>query len=78
MSKVEGFPLKTVTVTTTTDRRGRETVSRSVTEVTVLREESVEAGQFEVPAGYQRVDMVGGDEDSGNPLKGLFGRRGDG
>ncbi|MEM8931197.1 MAG: hypothetical protein AAGE94_08475, partial [Acidobacteriota bacterium] len=79
MAKVEGFPLKTVTVTTTTDRRGREKTSRSVTEVTVLREESVSADRFEIPRDYEKVDMFGGDgEGSSNPLKGLFGRRGDG
>ena len=79
MAKVEGFPLKTVTVTTTTDRRGREQTSRSVTEVTVLREESVSADRFEIPSDYEKVDMFGGDgEGSSNPLKGLFGRRGDG
>lgn len=54
---VGGFPLKTVTVQTTTDQRGRTTKSRSTTKVTTIREESIPAGTFELPEGYTETEM---------------------
>lgn len=75
MDKVQGLPLKTVTVSTTTNKKGKGDTVTSTTEVTTLREESVPADRFVVPEGYRETQLpgVGGDEDSGNPLKGLFG-----
>ena len=60
MEKVEGFPLKTVSVSTTTGQKGkRETTTRSETVVTVLEETAVPEATFELPAGYERVSMTG-------------------
>lgn len=58
MEKVEGFPLKTVSVSTTTGQKGKETTSRSETVVTELSETSVPEGTFEIPAGYTRTEMM--------------------
>lgn len=74
MDAVDGFALKSVAVSTTVDRKGRETRSRTVTEVTEVREESIDAAQFDMPAGYQETQLVPEGEDGGNPLKGIFGR----
>ncbi len=57
-SKVDGVPLKSVMHMTTTDKKGRTTASTSTTEVTVLREESVADSTFEIPAGYQQVELM--------------------
>jgi hypothetical protein len=60
MEKVEGFPLKTVSVTTTTGQKGkRESTTRSQTEVTLLEEVAVPQATFELPAGYERVSLTG-------------------
>ena len=77
MSAVDGFPLESITVSVTTDKKGRETVSRSVTKVKEVREEKVDSARFEMPAGYQEIQMIPESEDGegGNPLKGLFGRK---
>jgi hypothetical protein len=79
LSTVEGFPLKTVSDTTTIGgRRGqRRTESRSETVVTALEETSVPASTFEIPDGYEETELM--DEEESNPLSGIFGRgRGDG
>lgn len=87
MSTVQGFPLKTVTVTTTTNKKGKQNTARSTMEVTVLdRNRSIPASTFEIPAGYQETQMMplGGpaeaedEDDDGkkkgkNPFKKIFG-----
>lgn len=86
MGKVQGFPLKTVTVTTTTNQKGNKSnTTRSTMEVTVLdRNRDVPASTFEVPAGYQETEMMpmtgaegaSEQEEDGkkkNPLKRIFG-----
>jgi hypothetical protein len=87
MSKVQGFPLKTVTVTTTTNQKGKKSSSsRSTMEVTVLdRNRDIPGSTFEIPAGYQETEMMpmpgaegqpaedDGGQKKGNPLKKLFG-----
>jgi hypothetical protein len=60
MEKAEGFPLKTVAVSTTTGQKGkRESTTRSETVVTVLEEVAVPEPTFELPAGYERISMTG-------------------
>lgn len=60
MEKVEGFPLKTVSVSTTTGQKGkRESTTRSQTAVTLLEEVAVPEATFELPAGYERVSLTG-------------------
>lgn len=79
MSKVHGFPLKTVTVTTTTGgKKGKQNTTRSETVVTELdRDRSIPASTFEIPAGYEETQMLpaageGEGQEGGNPFKGLF------
>lgn len=59
MDKVQGFPLKSVSVSTTTGQKGkRESSARTETVVTELEETSVPAGTFEIPAGYTQTEMI--------------------
>jgi len=82
MDKLRGFPLKTVTVTTMTNKKGKQNTTRSTMEVTVLdQSRTIPDATFEIPAGYQETEMIptqegqAGDEDGKgkNPLKKLFG-----
>ncbi len=52
MEKVKGFPLKRVAVTTVQDSRNGPKVTQSQMEVTQLKEETIPASQFAIPAGY--------------------------
>ena len=58
--KIQGYPMKSVAVTTTTDKKkGRSTTSTSTMEVTQLDAgASVPASAFEIPAGYQETQML--------------------
>jgi hypothetical protein len=56
--KVTGFPLKTVTTTTTTQKKGKQSVTRQVMEVTQLQTQSVPDSSFEIPAGYEETQML--------------------
>ncbi|HEX4960974.1 MAG TPA: hypothetical protein VF173_09060 [Thermoanaerobaculia bacterium] len=58
--KIQGYPLKMVTVTTSTDAKsGRTSTSRSTMEVTQLDTNAgAPAGGFEIPAGYKETQMV--------------------
>jgi len=78
----EGFPLKTVTVATTTDDKGKSQTTRTVMEVTSLEVTSIPDSTFVIPAGYtetQLVPMAEGQQGEGeageNPLSRLFGGR---
>jgi hypothetical protein len=56
--EIQGVPLRMHTVTTSRDKkRGRETVTTSEMEVTSIREAAAPAGAFELPAGYEKVEM---------------------
>lgn len=64
--KIQGFPLKTVTVSTSTNKKGKETVSRVTTEVTELKTGvSVAASAFEIPAGYQETEIAFPGQEAG-------------
>lgn len=82
MAKTKGFPLKSVDVTTSTDKKGRVSTARTTMEVTRFeRGVAVAADRFEVPAGYQRIEAVpgtipaGGPDagEGGNPWKSILG-----
>jgi Domain of unknown function (DUF4412) len=77
MEKVQGFPLKTVAVSTSiSGKKGKKTTTKSTTEVLVIREEAIEASRFEIPADYERVELFPageGEEGGSNPFKGIFG-----
>jgi hypothetical protein len=55
---IDCLPLRSNVVATTTGGRGRSNTSTTLTEVTALREESVPAATFEVPAGYTATTLV--------------------
>lgn len=57
-SKISGFPLKTVMVSTTTNKKGKTMQQTSTTEVTTLREETIADTTFELPAGYTETQIV--------------------
>ncbi len=82
MIPLDGFPLKTVSTTTPTDKKGKEKVDQTEITVTVLREETVSASVFELPADYREISLIdpagphtpgsqGEDAGSESPLKGL-------
>lgn len=58
--KIEGIPLKTVSVSTSTDqKRGQKTVTRTTMEVTQLdTAATVTPSSFEIPAGYKETEML--------------------
>ncbi|HEX3131742.1 MAG TPA: DUF4412 domain-containing protein [Thermoanaerobaculia bacterium] len=58
--KTQGFPLKTVTVSTTTQKKNnKQTVTRSTMEVTQLdTSANVPGSSFEIPAGYKETQLV--------------------
>lgn len=82
--KFQGFPLKMVTVSTSTQKKGnKSTTTRSTMEVTQLdASASVPASAFEVPAGYEKTEIPlgpqqgqveeGQQEEQGG-LRGLLG-----
>jgi len=76
VDRTKGFPLKTVTVSTTTQKKGNPTTTRSTMEVTQLdTSANVAAASFEIPAGYQETQLLptGGEgEEEESPLGGLL------
>lgn len=78
VEKTAGFPLKTVTVSTTTQKKGgKATTTRSVMQVTQLDTKAdVAAASFEIPAGYQETQLLptGESEEEGG-LGGLLRNR---
>jgi uncharacterized protein DUF4412 len=58
--KFQGFPLKMVTVSTSTQKKGNKTTTtRSTMEVTQIdTSASVPASAFEIPAGYEKVELL--------------------
>ncbi len=80
MGKVVGFPLKTVTVETSTDEKGKSETTTTTMEVTELRMQVVPDSTFAIPAGYKETSMMGGEKGKGgeeeNPfLKMMGGKR---
>lgn len=72
---VEGTPLKSVTLSRTTDKRkGRTDVTRTVQEVTAIEEVEIDPGRFVIPSNYERVEMptMAGDDEA-EDSKGLGG-----
>ena len=79
VDKARGFPLKTVTVSTTTQKKGKATTTRSTMEVTELDTSAdVAAASFEIPAGYEETQLLpasgqaGGSEEEQGGLGGLL------
>jgi Domain of unknown function (DUF4412) len=81
MGRMQGFPLRIKTVSTDTDEKGKTTTTTVQMEVTELQMQPVPDSTFEVPADYKETTLTGADEgegkggESGNPFKGLFGKK---
>jgi hypothetical protein len=58
MEKIHGWPLKMVTTSTSTGKKGKPTTTRTTMEVTLLEKTSVPASAFALPAGYKEVEMA--------------------
>ena len=59
IGKVDGVPLKYVSVSTITDERsGRPQTTRTATEVTKLERTSVPDSTFELPQGYEQTPLL--------------------
>jgi len=58
--KIQGIPLKMVTVSTNTDKKkGKQTVTKMTMEVTEINTSaSVPPSSFEIPAGYKEAEMM--------------------
>jgi hypothetical protein len=81
MQKMSGFPLKRLTVTTTTDKKGKQETTRTLMEVTEMKVQPVPESTFEIPSDYQETELVPtaegeeGQQADDNPLAGLFGKK---
>lgn len=53
-----GLPLKTVTWSTQTDKKGQVTTDQITMEVTDLKSGSIDPSMFEIPKGYEVMDMA--------------------
>ena len=77
MGKVVGFPLKTVTVETSTDEKGKSETTTTTMEVTELRMQVVPDSTFAIPAGYKETSMMGGEKgekgEESNPFLKMMG-----
>lgn len=72
--KVDGVVLRSVTHSTTTDKKGRERHSTTTTEVQSIEEVATPDEMFEVPAGYEKVEMpslAGASDDQGEGSGGM-------
>jgi hypothetical protein len=82
MSKVDGFPLKTVTATTTTAAKGKSTTQTAIMEVTELRRESIDPATFALDPSLVEQPMpmmdMGEEEEEEGGLRGLLRRGRDG
>lgn len=75
MSKIRGFPLKTVDQVTTAGKKGKQRTTRTITEVTELSEMAIDSGLFAIPAGFEEVQMMPqAGEQEGSGGRGMFGR----
>ena len=52
MSKIRGFPLKTIEEQTSTNKKGKESVTQTITEVTLVERIAVEPTTWVIPAHY--------------------------
>ena len=71
MSKMKGFPLKTIDESISTGQKGKQQVTKTTTEVFELDQTSISPDIFEIPAGYERREMDLGNlegAEGGNPF----------
>jgi len=71
---LDGLPLKLEQETTTTDKKGKQSRSRTLMEINVLRRETPDAGLFAMPVGYTEKPLVAAPaEEEKRGRKGGFG-----
>ena len=79
MGKVQGFPLKRKTVTTSTDEKGNKEVTAITMEVTELQMVPVPDSTFEIPSDYKETSLAGTGEgeqgEESNPLLKMLGQK---
>jgi len=75
MNVVKGFPLKRISVTTTTTDKGKPQVTKMTMEVVELQAMPVPASTFQIPPDYREVTMSEGGEGEANPFAGMFGKK---
>jgi len=77
MGKVQGFPLKRKTVTTSTDEKDKKEVTTITMEVTELQMVPVPDSTFEIPSDYKETSLAGTGEgeqgEESNPLLKMLG-----
>lgn len=77
MDKIQGFPLKRVTVRSTTNEKGKTEVTKMTMEVTSLEMATVPDSTFVIPAGFKETNLFGGTGEEGkdgeNPFAKLMG-----
>lgn len=76
--KIQGFPLKMITKQTTTDKNGKVETTTTTMEVTKLELDMIPNVSFDIPSGYEEVDMMGamtgqGKDGEENPLAKMMG-----
>lgn len=78
-----GFPLRSSSLTTMTNRKGKTQTTQADMEVTVLRQEPIDVAMFQIPPDYTKSEVIppelGGQEGEAEgplkSLKGMFGRK---
>lgn len=73
---LDGFPMKSVATTKSTNRKGKTTTMTSEMVITELREESIAASTFEIPGDYTETQLIPDEtQDAMSRFKGMFGRK---
>ncbi len=55
--KIKGLPLRRIATSTQTDASGKQQTTKTTMDVTKIEEGNVDAATFEIPAGYQLMQM---------------------
>ena len=69
LSKVVGFPLRHVMVSTATDASGKPQTTKMITEVTELKQTTIPDSVFVMPADYKELKMETADDAQGDGAK---------
>ena len=79
---MEGFPLRSRTTSTTTNKKGKTSTSISTMDVTVLRDEDIPPSTFVIDPNYTEIELpvealgAQGNQGNGDGEEGLFKRFG--
>lgn len=67
--RMEGLPLKTLSVQTTTDKSGKAQTLKTTMEVTEVKTLDTEAGYYDIPTGFQEATLEVPEEADGEDGK---------